>query len=803
VDDRVHVSNCNDTSSTCSINPSVASTQPVLQPITSAAELKAAVDALRDGLARPETEDSWDSISRNIQALALICHSAASELPNDLVHTLRSLARPLTSSMVSERTRLSGPAIDLVRVVASGLGPSFDPLIPTFLPVLLAICGRTNKVIITRARTCITTIIETTQLPSILPYFLQSIKDKSATLRLAAAEGTLTCLNCFNPPDLEKESRARDVEAVIRSTATDAQADIRAIGRKLFDAYKLLLPGRVERSAPCSGSLQLPRILNLGHSFTAPLTPTIKKYLDIKTSDARSRPTLPRLTPTLELKSNSSSTSGTFTQRPQPPRPATHVRSASSTVLPTAPTKTGADQAIQPVQRKKQASDMPPPEYVPVRPRSGQGTSVSRSTSDTDGAKGMTIPLVRPGLPVTHPTLSSAIPARTTSTNTVNGPHRPLQHPANASQEHSSGPRRILIPYPAVQRQRVNSTSTLLTKFTPSDSKGARSHTTIAVPGKSKPLAKAPAAQLSSSSDKVLPEKAPRVRGIMQPTLSQMSRAKATAKEKVPAAAPLKQNTWGRPPPQNGKKLIQSGSICHPVPKTTAKTLSRPASRTADVRPATPAQIPLPPSPAPTIEAEGTLTEPPTPSASAKLLIDIDTDGTAPDQSAHCSTPTSPRTSSDTALTHLPCIDVIEPEAAAAECPQEEDQDDHVVVQTSEPEEASPLPASVVSDSSTPRTLLSPQDTVDCSHKTPISALLSSIQRGFLFTPSSPLSPPESYLQKYPVTNSLPVPFPLTTQPQCQEDGAKLTQSKGPFMFGIGVGELERTTLGSVENLDI
>ena len=443
---------------------------------------------------------------------------------------------------------------------------------------------------------------------------------------------------------------------------------------------------------------------------------------------------------------------------------------------------------------------MPPPEYVPVRPRSGQGTSVSCPTSATDGAKGMTIPLVRPGLPVTHPALSSAIQAMTTSTNSVNGPHRPLQHLANAPQEQSSGPRRILIPDRAVQRQRVNSTSTrsegFLTKSTPSDSKGTKSHTTIAIPSKPKPSVKAPAAQ---SSDKVLPEKAPRVRGVTQPTLSQMSRAKATAKEKGSAAAPPKPNTWGRQPPQNGKKPIQPGLIRHPVPKATAKALPRPVSRNAGVRPVTPAQIPLPPSPSPAIEAEGTVTEPPTPSASMKLPMDAD--GSAKDQSAHCSTSSSPRTINDTALTHVPCTDVIEPEVVAAECPQEEDQDNHVVVQTSELEETSPLPASAVSGSSTPRTLLLPQDTTDCSHKTPISALLSSIQRGFLFTPSSPLSPPESYLEKCP--NSLPDPFPLTMQqPQCTED-AKLTQSKGPFMFGIGVGELERTTLGSVENLNI
>lgn len=48
--------------------------------------------------------------------------------------------------------------------------------------------------------------------------------------------------------------------------------------------------------------------------------------------------------------------------------------------------------------------------------------------------------------------------------------------------------------------------------------------------------------------------------------------------------------------------------------------------------------------------------------------------------------------------------------------------------------------------------------------RTPISTLVSSIQRGFLFTPSSPLSPPQSYLPikvTPDVLRDLAIPFPL------------------------------------------
>ena len=53
---------------------------------------------------------------------------------------------------------------------------------------------------------------------------------------------------------------------------------------------------------------------------------------------------------------------------------------------------------------------------------------------------------------------------------------------------------------------------------------------------------------------------------------------------------------------------------------------------------------------------------------------------------------------------------------------------------------------------------------------TPITTLLSSIQRGFLFTPSSPLSPPQNYL---PARGNLP---------ERRQDTMLVSEfTKGPF----------------------
>ena len=164
-----------------------------------------------------------------------------------MVSGIRSVSRPLNSALNSERSRLSGAAVELLTVLATGLGSSFDPLVSHFVPTLLALCGRSNKVFTSRARACILAIVQHTRLPSLLPYLTDLANHKSVSPRLTAAEAILACLNCFNPPDLEKETRARVVEDFIKLTARDASADVRKASKEVFKAYKTLMPARVDR----------------------------------------------------------------------------------------------------------------------------------------------------------------------------------------------------------------------------------------------------------------------------------------------------------------------------------------------------------------------------------------------------------------------------------------------------------------------------------------------------------------------------------------------------------------------------
>jgi len=215
------------------------------------------IEALRPALSLAETEESWDTISAAITKISTMVQDGACDNPRDFVPAIRSCVAPLNSAMKSERTRLSGTAIECINSIAAGLGASFDPLIQLFFPTLLLLCARTNKVVVTRARNAIFVIIDNTQLPSLLHYLQSSISDKSASMRLASAEAALKCLNCFNPADIEREARAIDVEIIIRTSAKDANADIRKVSRKLFEAYKILVPGRVARCVPHNNVLEV------------------------------------------------------------------------------------------------------------------------------------------------------------------------------------------------------------------------------------------------------------------------------------------------------------------------------------------------------------------------------------------------------------------------------------------------------------------------------------------------------------------------------------------------------------------
>ncbi|KAK4054991.1 hypothetical protein OIO90_003332 [Microbotryomycetes sp. JL221] len=254
-------------------------------PVSSASQLNQELQLLIDSLARDETEHTWEQIDKSLKRFhAVIRGGSARQFPDELVKGLKdkALVQGLTRSLISERTRLSGTALDLI-AATTRLGSHFQSILSTYFPVVLRLLCRTNKLYIARASACVTSIILHTKLVDIVKFITQEWKSeagKSSSFREKAAEAISCVLGCSTGGskttaaattaqtgelqiDREQlEKRIEDLEWLIKHGATDRESKVRSEMKKCWDVYRVTWPERVA-------------------SFTAPMTPIIRRYLNV------------------------------------------------------------------------------------------------------------------------------------------------------------------------------------------------------------------------------------------------------------------------------------------------------------------------------------------------------------------------------------------------------------------------------------------------------------------------------------------------------------------------------------------
>ncbi|KAH7099240.1 clasp N-terminal domain-containing protein, partial [Auriculariales sp. MPI-PUGE-AT-0066] len=190
-----------------------------------------------------ETEQNWDKIGRELQRVAALFRGGAYEFEVEVVAAIRPLTIPIVNAMKSERSRLSFEAIELVSTLA-GLGRAYEPLLRNFFSTLLELCTRTSKILVARAQAAVMRTIEETRLAAVVPHLRDATKDKSQSLRTVASTAILRVLNILSRAELN--SKAADIEEIIKNTGRDSNPAVRQISRQVFEAYQLLFPERVD-----------------------------------------------------------------------------------------------------------------------------------------------------------------------------------------------------------------------------------------------------------------------------------------------------------------------------------------------------------------------------------------------------------------------------------------------------------------------------------------------------------------------------------------------------------------------------
>ncbi|UZJ53783.1 hypothetical protein CBS101457_003103 [Exobasidium rhododendri] len=226
--------------------------------IASAADLQHHFDSILPNLHLTETEDSWTKIEKSLMKLESITKSGGYKYDSFPV-LFKSVAEPIINSLLSERTKLSGTAADLLNSVAPRLGERFEALVNVFTPCLLLICARTNKVALFRAKKCLLLIAKHCKLPSLIPHLREASKDKSQSMRIVSVEVTMMLLEAIECRE-RIGKKVADLEVIIKGTATDRDPEVRQWCKRVFEVYLDRWPDRATL-------------------FTSAFTPTTRRYL--------------------------------------------------------------------------------------------------------------------------------------------------------------------------------------------------------------------------------------------------------------------------------------------------------------------------------------------------------------------------------------------------------------------------------------------------------------------------------------------------------------------------------------------
>ncbi|KAH9473806.1 hypothetical protein MJO29_000861 [Puccinia striiformis f. sp. tritici] len=247
--------------------------------ITSASQCLHEFDMLKEALSIEETEDTWLNIDASLKRFTAAIRGGACEHPDEFLKRWKEtdIVRGIVSAMSTERTRLSGTALDLVSAT-SRLGSYWDSAVPFYAPTIVKLLGRASKIYVTRATITLTSLIKGTKSLGFIPYLLDGISEKSVTIRIGCADALLCCLtdtlNDNESSDSRKprsnirdglNKRLNDIENTIKIGGRDRDPKVRAIFKRIWEIYEQQWPARAL-------------------SLAQPLTPTIKRYLGIGSS---------------------------------------------------------------------------------------------------------------------------------------------------------------------------------------------------------------------------------------------------------------------------------------------------------------------------------------------------------------------------------------------------------------------------------------------------------------------------------------------------------------------------------------
>ncbi|KAI9599261.1 clasp N-terminal domain-containing protein, partial [Syncephalis fuscata] len=211
--------------------------------VTSNAQFESEFDKIKATMNQKETEQNWMLMEEALHRLGALSLGGAYKMPS-FIPAIKSIRDSFVNSINTERTKLSGTAVELVQTLARVLRKDFIQVFDIVIPPVIRLCARTNKVFVKRAISCLDRSIQFSQLPDFLHPLAENQKAASKGMRRCTLECLNMVLHKIPSTDLHN-SHVTIVEAMLRAGLVDADADARTEARKAYDAYAKLFEQRV------------------------------------------------------------------------------------------------------------------------------------------------------------------------------------------------------------------------------------------------------------------------------------------------------------------------------------------------------------------------------------------------------------------------------------------------------------------------------------------------------------------------------------------------------------------------------
>ncbi|KAG2185740.1 hypothetical protein INT43_002175 [Umbelopsis isabellina] len=190
---------------------------------------------------KKETEETWDQFELALKNLTKWTKEGAASWDN-YIPSIKTLREAIIRSLLTERSRLSGTTTDLLEQMAMQLQRGYEPLNDSFMPHIMKLFIRSNKLFVNRSIKCMDNIILHAKIPRAIPQFCAAITkpDPNKQMRTGAAHCLTSSLQHNISADLEHHLQA--IEKAIRVGSMDPAPEVREIIRKSFAIYKEQFP---------------------------------------------------------------------------------------------------------------------------------------------------------------------------------------------------------------------------------------------------------------------------------------------------------------------------------------------------------------------------------------------------------------------------------------------------------------------------------------------------------------------------------------------------------------------------------